>query len=159
MKEKFTSHHHSYQFSLFLARLRSAVVAAADRRTAVKLLSRNKQPRLLSRYSAAVTSPSSGPFGGCALPEVYKHSWQRRRKSCLIIQGEDQHLLDIPRIASQALRRRRPSSPRSALSRRCTRGICIRGALTCTVDDLHALVSRGNRACLVSADTPDKDAH
>lgn len=101
---KSTSRH----FSPLLARQRFAIVATADRRTAVKLLSRNKQPRLLSRYSAAVTSPSWGlsaplplPPRRCAIPEVHKHSWQRRRKSRLLIQGEDRHLLDIPRIASR----------------------------------------------------------
>lgn len=103
---KSTSRH----FSPLLARqrLRFAIVATADRRAAVKLLSRNKQPRLLSRYSAAVTSPSWGPSAPlplpprrCAIPEVHKHSWQRRRKSRLLIQGEDRHLLDIPRIASR----------------------------------------------------------
>lgn len=102
----FTSRH----FSPLLARqrLRFAIVATADRRTVVKLLSRNKQPRLLSRYSAAVTSPSWGPSAPlplpprrCAISEVHKHSWQRRRKSRLLIQGEDRHLLDIPRIASR----------------------------------------------------------
>lgn len=110
VEEKFTSRH----FSPLLARqcLRFAIVATADRHTAVKLFSRNKQPPLLSLYSAVVTSPSSGPSAPlplppprrCAIPEVYKHSWQRCRKSRLLIQREDRHLLDIPRIASRRVR-------------------------------------------------------
>lgn len=104
VEEEFTSRY----FSPLLARqrFRFAIVATADRRKAVKLLSHNKQPRLLSRCSAAVTSRSSRPSAPlplsprrCVTPEVYKHSWQRRRKSRLLIQGEDRHLLDIPRIA------------------------------------------------------------
>lgn len=144
----------------------------AERRTAVKLLSRHKQPGLLSRCSAGVTSASSGPwapppplpprcrallrFINTAGSDAGNPGFQSREKISI-----SWTFLTLHHTAQTAAlvssQRTHKTSHVQNLPSRCADVQFCQTKHTLRYN-LCALVSRGNRACLVSPLTPDKDA-